>query len=169
MAMQGDFFNFNLAMEDLHDTNANGGPRYDWQYAGSARAESESEASLQIEFEPSKTDTPEELSLFDMSPTQAGELAATAISAGVVWWAGRSIGLLAALMASVPAWRSVDPLPILARDRRRGRAGGDELLPDDTEPNDSFQADPHAAAAGLRRAGSPAVLPPSTLMSEIES
>ncbi|MDH3209791.1 MAG: hypothetical protein OEL91_05365, partial [Burkholderiaceae bacterium] len=47
------------------------------------------------------------------------------ISASVLWWATRAGGLLAAMMASVPAWRSFDPLPILARSRsNRGETSG---------------------------------------------
>jgi hypothetical protein len=39
------------------------------------------------------------------------------VSSVVLWWATRTGGLLAAMMVSVPAWRSFDPLPILARAR----------------------------------------------------
>jgi hypothetical protein len=101
-------------------------------------------------------------SLFDMSPSQAGKVAATAISAGIVWWAGRSVGLLAALMASVPAWRTVDPLPILARDRRRnkGRIDDEELMPDESDP---------AGVFGNKGRTEEPKLPPSSLMMEVES
>ena len=36
-----------------------------------------------------------------------------AVSVGMVWWATRLSGLVTGLMASTPAWRSLDPLPIL--------------------------------------------------------
>ena len=39
-----------------------------------------------------------------------------AVSAGAVWWTSRQVGLLASLLASTPAWRNIDPLPVLARD-----------------------------------------------------
>jgi hypothetical protein len=39
------------------------------------------------------------------------------LSASLLIWATRAGGLVAAMMASVPAWRSFDPLPILARVR----------------------------------------------------
>ena len=39
-----------------------------------------------------------------------------ALSVGVVWWASRIGGLLGTLIASTPAWRHIDPLPVLARD-----------------------------------------------------
>ena len=35
---------------------------------------------------------------------------------GAVWWAARAAGLIASLLASSPAWRHVDPLPVLGRD-----------------------------------------------------
>jgi hypothetical protein len=39
-----------------------------------------------------------------------------ALSVGAVWWAARAAGLVASLLASSPAWRHVDPLPVLGRD-----------------------------------------------------
>jgi hypothetical protein len=38
-----------------------------------------------------------------------------ALSVGAVWWAARAAGLIASLLASSPAWRHVDPLPVLGR------------------------------------------------------
>ncbi len=39
-----------------------------------------------------------------------------ALSVGVVWWASRVSGLLGSLIASAPAWRHIDPLPVVGRD-----------------------------------------------------
>ena len=39
-----------------------------------------------------------------------------ALSVGVVWWASRVGGLIGSLLASMPAWRHLDPLPIVGRD-----------------------------------------------------
>jgi hypothetical protein len=39
-----------------------------------------------------------------------------AISVGAVWWAARAAGLVASLLSATPAWRHVDPLPVLGRD-----------------------------------------------------
>ncbi len=39
-----------------------------------------------------------------------------ALSVGVVWWASRVSGLLGSLLASAPAWRHIDPLPVVGRD-----------------------------------------------------
>ena len=60
------------------------------------------------------------------------------LSASVLWWATRAGGLLAAMMASVPAWRSFDPLPILARARSADRPG---------EPADNGEAGDESAGA----------------------
>jgi hypothetical protein len=43
-----------------------------------------------------------------------------ALSVGAVWWAARAAGLIASLVASAPAWRHVDPLPVLGRDDEEG-------------------------------------------------
>jgi hypothetical protein len=39
-----------------------------------------------------------------------------ALSVGVVWWASRIGGLVGSLLASAPAWRHIDPLPVVGRD-----------------------------------------------------
>jgi hypothetical protein len=43
-------------------------------------------------------------------------LGGMALSVGVVWWATRISGLLGSLLASSPAWRHIDPLPVVGRD-----------------------------------------------------
>jgi hypothetical protein len=67
------------------------------------------------------------------------------MSVGAVWWAARMSGLLASLMISTPAWRSLDPLPVMG-------------LSDDRDPENEFDDDdstPHGQrhmdekAAGL--------------------
>jgi Cadherin-like/Bacterial Ig domain len=44
------------------------------------------------------------------------EMGGMALSVGVVWWASRISGLLGSLLASAPAWRHIDPLPVVGRD-----------------------------------------------------
>jgi VCBS repeat-containing protein len=39
-----------------------------------------------------------------------------ALSVGVVWWASRVSAMLGSLLASAPAWRNIDPLPVLGED-----------------------------------------------------
>jgi hypothetical protein len=46
----------------------------------------------------------------------AAQMTGIALTAGTVWWALRVGGLLTSLMASMPAWRHLDPLPILRDD-----------------------------------------------------
>jgi hypothetical protein len=41
-------------------------------------------------------------------------LTGMALSVGFVWWALRASGLIASLLASAPAWRHMDPLPVLS-------------------------------------------------------
>jgi hypothetical protein len=55
----------------------------------------------------------------------------TSLSIGYVVWLARGGVLLTSLLASMPAWRSIDPLPVLARVDARGR--------DDAEDDDSLR------------------------------
>jgi hypothetical protein len=44
------------------------------------------------------------------------QMGGMALSVGVVWWASRVSGLLGSFLASAPAWRHIDPLPVVGRD-----------------------------------------------------
>jgi hypothetical protein len=44
---------------------------------------------------------------------QAMKVSGLAMSVGTVWWAARASGLVASMVVSAPAWRSIDPLPVL--------------------------------------------------------
>jgi VCBS repeat-containing protein len=57
-----------------------------------------------------------------------------ALSVGAVWWALRAAGLVASLLASAPAWRHIDPLPVLGR-------GNDEDEEEDVEWGEPEDAD----------------------------
>jgi len=57
-------------------------------------------------------DSPEPLDI----ALESARIAGMALSAGAVWWAARAGALLASMLASTPAWRHVDPLPVLGRD-----------------------------------------------------
>jgi hypothetical protein len=71
-----------------------------------------------------------------------------AFSVGAVWWAARAAGLVASLLASSPAWRHVDPLPVLGRDDE------DEEEVDVVEEDKERKDDEHRAAWVLEdRAG----------------
>jgi hypothetical protein len=74
-----------------------------------------------------------------------------AVSVGAVWWAARAAGLVASLLSATPAWRHVDPLPVLGRDEDE-REQWDEVEEQDQEKKD----EEHRAAWVLegREAGS---------------
>jgi hypothetical protein len=73
------------------------------------------------------------------------------LSVGAVWWATRAGGLLASLLATAPAWRTFDPLPIFGRtddeeedlyskrptddEAERDDRAIDDLLDRGTQPN----------------------------------
>ncbi|MCA3178938.1 MAG: DUF4347 domain-containing protein [Burkholderiales bacterium] len=78
---------------------------------------------------------------------------ATSLSVGYVVWVLRGGVLLTGLLASMPAWRSIDPLPVLARVDARGR--------DDADEDDSLRGLLRSAAdrAAGRDGPSPAHLP----------
>jgi hypothetical protein len=61
-----------------------------------------------------------------------------ALSVGAVWWAARAAGLMASLLSTTPAWRHVDPLPVLGRDPE----ADDE---DEQESDKEKRADEHRA------------------------
>jgi hypothetical protein len=62
-----------------------------------------------------------------------------ALSVGAVWWAARAAGLVASLLASTPAWRHVDPLPVLGRDEEEEEEW-DESAEDQDKKDDEHRA-----------------------------
>jgi hypothetical protein len=68
---------------------------------------------------------------------------ASSLSVGYILWLMRGGALAASLLASLPAWRSLDPLPILGRDR------DDE--PDEDGPDDPLEKLFNRARAALER------------------
>jgi hypothetical protein len=66
---------------------------------------------------------------------QATQMAGISLTAGAVWWALRISGLMSSLLASLPAWRQLDLLPILPDDdedkRRWDREDDDEAVRDE--------------------------------------
>jgi hypothetical protein len=75
------------------------------------------------------------------------QLGGLALSVGVVWWASRVSGLLGSLLASAPAWRNIDPLPVLGRDEEqdkdKGWFEGEDLERDADELAMSLMLDSH--------------------------
>jgi hypothetical protein len=46
----------------------------------------------------------------------SAQMGGIVFSVGVVWWASRVTGMIGSLLASMPAWRQLDPLPVVGRD-----------------------------------------------------
>jgi hypothetical protein len=75
-------------------------------------------------------------------------MASVGLSVGVVSWVLRAGGIASSLLAGVPAWRYLDPLPILERSRLQRVVWRDDLeeaLPE--EPDDDEQEDQTARPA----------------------
>ena len=95
---------------------------------------------------------------FFASPAVASGLA---LSATLLFWVTRAGGLLVAMVASVPAWRGLDPLPILERSQdsdgerddaqRQARAGSSPPLADPPNPDAGTLARPSRVAAAATR------------------
>jgi hypothetical protein len=72
-----------------------------------------------------------------------------ALSVGAVWWAARAAGLVASLLTTTPAWRHVDPLPVLGQDP-------DTDEEEDVEEDQEKRDDEHRAAWVLEGRGTAA-------------
>ena len=75
-------------------------------------------------------------------------LTGVVISAGVVTWALQGAGILASILTSAPAWRHLDPLPVLAPDEEK------PTWRDDDKNKEAKQED-DAASALWRRDSTP--------------
>jgi hypothetical protein len=64
----------------------------------------------------------------------SAQMGGIALSVGVVWWASRLGGVIGSLLASLPAWRHLDPLPVVGWDRSEA-PNGDWL---DSEDLDAY-------------------------------
>jgi hypothetical protein len=67
------------------------------------------------------------------------QLSGMALSAGFVSWAIRGAGLFASLLTSLPAWRHMDPLPVLKEDEKK--KDKDWTLREDDDDNDTDEED----------------------------
>jgi hypothetical protein len=63
-----------------------------------------------------------------------------AISVGAVWWAARAAGLIASLLTVTPAWRHVDPLPVLGRDEEENEKWDEAEEKDQDKKDDEHRA-----------------------------
>jgi hypothetical protein len=50
------------------------------------------------------------LAMLDSSVMQGPGVA---LSVGAVWWTARAAGLMTSVMVTVPAWRTIDPMPVM--------------------------------------------------------
>ncbi len=88
------------------------------------------EAELRLQLPAGRGDIPEDAGEEITVVLNAVKITGLALSVGAVWWAARAGGLIASLLASAPAWRHLDPLPVL------GRAEDDEEV-EWAEPEDA--------------------------------
>ncbi|MFZ4758967.1 MAG: hypothetical protein ACOYLX_12450, partial [Burkholderiaceae bacterium] len=88
------------------------------------------EAGFQQELAQVRNDTTGRFEVRDVIATSSVALT-TSLSIGYVVWLLRGGVLLTSLLASMPAWRSIDPLPVLARVDARGQ--------DDESEDDSLR------------------------------
>jgi hypothetical protein len=63
------------------------------------------------------------------------------LSVGAVWWATRAGSLVTSMLASVPAWRDLDPLPVLGEDEE------DEQVDWGAPEDDESQKDEEAVSS----------------------
>lgn len=58
------------------------------------------------------------------SPVMQGS--GVALSLGAVWWTARAAGLMTSMMVTVPAWRTIDPMPVMGGSVPPDAEGGEE-------------------------------------------
>ena len=56
------------------------------------------------------------------------EVSGMVLSVGVVWWASRVTGMIGSLLASMPAWRQLDPLLVVNREEEEPKADWHESI-----------------------------------------
>lgn len=78
----------------------------------------------------------------------SAQMGGIALSVGVAWWASRVTGAIGSLLASMPAWRQPDPLPVVGR--------GEEEEGEQDEQNEEQYADELAISMVLDGPGAAA-------------
>ena len=58
------------------------------------------------------------------SPVMQGS--SVALSLGAVWWTARAAGLMTSMMVTVPAWRTIDPMPVMGGSVPPEAGGGED-------------------------------------------
>jgi hypothetical protein len=112
---------------------------------------------VDFSFDPSRhdIDLPHGDSALGLATADAVRVAGIALTAGGVWWVFRMANLLGSALVSAPAWRHIDPLPVL------GGGGREEVEWDapDEQPQDAegdageqyFSSDPAGSPANSPR------------------
>jgi len=67
-----------------------------------------------------------ELAQIEATVVGSSAVVTTGLSVGYVVWLARGGMLLASLLSSMPAWRAIDPLPVLANFRDNDEDGDDD-------------------------------------------
>jgi hypothetical protein len=89
-------------------------------------------------------------------------LVSSGLSVGYVLWLARGGALVASLMSSVPAWASVDPLPVLSQMRRKGNGqGGTDDDGDEAAEGDEIDPVDRLFSRARRLLGSAPPAPPA--------
>jgi hypothetical protein len=76
-----------------------------------------------------------------LEPSDAARVAGLALTAGAVWWIFRMGSLIGSALVSAPAWRHIDPLPVLGgggRERVEWDAPDDDPQDEATEAGERF-------------------------------
>lgn len=84
----------------------------------------------------------------DRSTAGAAMVFTGTLSAGYVLWLVRGGVLISSLLSSMPAWRVIDPLPVLARSRRKDEEEDDSLesMVDDAPDEETSETNPASSA-----------------------
>ena len=122
--------NFNLDL-DL-DVRPVGLPAHTLAAQAAARSRTPEPGDLSLD-RPSREQEERGLLRFEALATPS-VAASLAFSATVLLWVTRAGGLMAAMVASVPAWRGFDPLPILQRKRGPTHRDDPDDLPEQEQP-----------------------------------
>ena len=101
---------------------------------GSSSSSDNQAAQIRIEgtFRQFKEDVKEE-ALQEQGVMASSVVVTTGFSIGYVLWLARGGALLASLASAIPAWTSMDPLPVLSNYKGRGKGPGGEDLDDPAE------------------------------------
>jgi len=91
----------------------------------------------------------------------SGTVVSTGASIGYVLWLARGGALAASLLSALPAWTSLDPLPVLAQSKKRGGPGSALADDEEGEEPDAIEKLFGGSPSGLGRASGAPAAPPA--------